>query len=109
MARIIVLAARKYSIQNDDGSVNEGINLDGCESFQNDDPDYKGRGGMVYKASEAAWNMLKDKQLPAICEVDLSSRKGKNKRDQAVAIASVEEVYAVHPIDFNVPAARKAA
>ena len=109
MARIIILAARKYRIENEDGTVNEGINLDGCEGFQNSEPEYRGRGGMVYRASEQAWNMLKDKQLPAICEVDLSSRKGKNKRDQAVAIASVEEVYAVHPIDFNVPATRKAA
>ncbi len=111
MARIIVLAARSWSFPDEKtGEIRSGITIDGTEGNQNDEPDYKGRGAVEYTGSDEAWKSLSAGQLPAICDVDLGTRKARNKSGKAVAVASIETVSAMHPIDFAaLSPARKAA
>jgi hypothetical protein len=111
MARIIVCAARSWSFRDEKTQeLRAGITVDGTEGNQNDEADYKGRGAVEYTASDEAWKTLSAGQLPAICDVELGTRKARSKAGKPVAVASIEQVMSMHPIDFAaVPAARKAA
>lgn len=109
MARIIILAARNWSLVDEKtGELRSGVKLDGCEAFVNSDEGYRGSGFVEYQSTPEAWETLKTAPLPGIFDVEIGLRKTRNQRGGAVAVASVERATLVSAIDF-MPPVKKAA
>lgn len=109
MARIIILAARNWSLKDDKtGEERTGVKFEGCEAFVNNEPDYRGAGFVEYQATPEAWESVKLQKLPAIFDVEIGLRKKKLKNGSSGAVASVEQATFVSAIDFMLPV-KKAA
>lgn len=109
MARIIILAARNWSMVDDKtGEVRAGVKVEGCEAFVNDEKEYRGAGAVEYLASPEAWNSIKTAPLPGIFDVEIGLRKKKLKNGSGAAVASIEGATLVSAIDFLLPV-KKAA
>lgn len=109
MARIIILAARSWSLVDEKtGEMRSGVKIEGCEAFVNNETDYRGAGFVEYQASPEAWESVKIAQLPGIFDVEIGLRKKKLKNGSSAAVASVEQASFVSAIEF-MPPVKKAA
>lgn len=109
MARIIILAARNWSLRDEaTGEMKAGVKFEGCEAFINSEPEYRGAGYVEYQATPEAWESVKTASLPGIFDVEIGLRKKKLKNGSAAAVASIESAVLVAPIDIITPV-KKAA
>lgn len=109
MARIIILAARNWSLVDEKtGELRVGVKFEGCEAFVNDENDYRGAGFVEYQATPEAWESVKKSPLPGIYDVEIGLRKKKLKNGASAAVASIEAATFVSPIEILQPV-KKAA
>lgn len=109
MARIIILAARNFEFRTKEGEVIKGIKIEGSEANVSREDDYRGSGAVEYKTSEAAWEVLRNANLPGVFDVEVGLVKAKNAKGASVAVASILSCVEVAPIDISVAPVRKAA
>jgi hypothetical protein len=99
--KIIVLAARNWELRDDKtGEIRSGVSIEGTEAMVSNEKDYKGSGFVNYSASDEAWNDLKAIQLPAICDVEVGVKKGKDRAGKSIGIMTILSIKLVSTIDL---------